>query len=181
MLEGGPAIHPGPKSPLFWRRGRDSNPRYRCQYARLAIWCLRPLGHLSALRKPSLKHYRQRWQIERDLCLISIVHRGKLVSRGRIRRESGPDSHQRALQQNSTQSHPYALCQCSRTVSSSWLLTKARLTRNRPQCGPPGSVFCNQCANAEFDEDVPEMRCRRCWQAIWRRLRKWNLKHVKAG
>jgi hypothetical protein len=32
-----------------WRRGRDSNPRYRCQYARLAIWCLRPLGHLSAL------------------------------------------------------------------------------------------------------------------------------------
>jgi len=51
------------------------------------------------MRKPSLKHYRQRRQIERDLCLISIVHRSKLVSRGRIRRESGADSHQRPLQQ----------------------------------------------------------------------------------
>ena len=39
------------KNPIkHWRRGRDSNPRYRCQYARLAIWCLRPLGHLSACR-----------------------------------------------------------------------------------------------------------------------------------
>ena len=30
------------------------------QYARLAIWCLRPLGHLSALPEPLLNHHRQR-------------------------------------------------------------------------------------------------------------------------
>ena len=28
------------------------------EYARLAIWCLRPLGHLSATPEPLLKHYR---------------------------------------------------------------------------------------------------------------------------
>ena len=31
-----------------WRRERDSNPRYRCRYTRLAGVRLRPLGHLSS-------------------------------------------------------------------------------------------------------------------------------------
>ena len=31
-----------------WRRGRDSNPRYRCRHAAFRVRCIRPLCHLSA-------------------------------------------------------------------------------------------------------------------------------------
>ena len=30
-----------------WRRGRDSNPRYPCEYAAFRVRCIRPLCHLS--------------------------------------------------------------------------------------------------------------------------------------
>ena len=32
---------------LFWRRGRDSNPRYRCRHDGFQDRYLQPLGHLS--------------------------------------------------------------------------------------------------------------------------------------
>src|SRR3954467_14848033 len=39
-------------NPLFsradWRRGRDSNPRYPCEYAAFRVRCFQPLSHLSA-------------------------------------------------------------------------------------------------------------------------------------
>ena len=31
----------------FWRRGRDSNPRYGCPYAAFRVRCIQPLCHLS--------------------------------------------------------------------------------------------------------------------------------------
>ena len=31
-----------------WRRGRDSNPRYPCEYAAFRVRCFQPLSHLSA-------------------------------------------------------------------------------------------------------------------------------------
>ena len=34
-----------------WRRGRDSNPRYGCPYAAFRVRCIRPLCHLSELRR----------------------------------------------------------------------------------------------------------------------------------
>src|ERR1700684_2382640 len=34
-----------------WRRGRDSNPRYGCPYAAFRVRCIRPLCHLSGLRR----------------------------------------------------------------------------------------------------------------------------------
>ena len=41
-----------------WRRGRDSNPRYRFRYTRFPVACLQPLGHLSGSharrRRPEL-------------------------------------------------------------------------------------------------------------------------------
>ena len=30
-----------------WRRGRDSNPRYPCEYAAFRVRCFQPLSHLS--------------------------------------------------------------------------------------------------------------------------------------
>src|SRR5262245_11181682 len=36
---------------LHLRRGRDSNPRYSFPYAALARRCLRPLGHLSRVKR----------------------------------------------------------------------------------------------------------------------------------
>src|ERR1700685_1614370 len=36
---------------LVWRRGRDSNPRYGCPYAAFRVRCIRPLCHLSELRR----------------------------------------------------------------------------------------------------------------------------------
>src|SRR6185437_7808587 len=33
---------------LIWRRGRDSNPRYPCEYAAFRVRCFQPLSHLSA-------------------------------------------------------------------------------------------------------------------------------------
>src|SRR5690606_17965050 len=33
---------------LFWRRGRDSNPRYDCSHTRFPSVLLQPLGHLSS-------------------------------------------------------------------------------------------------------------------------------------
>lgn len=33
---------------ILWRRGRDSNPRYPCEYAAFRVRCIRPLCHLSA-------------------------------------------------------------------------------------------------------------------------------------
>src|ERR1700754_2955315 len=32
-----------------WRRGRDSNPRYPCEYAAFRVRCFQPLSHLSAV------------------------------------------------------------------------------------------------------------------------------------
>ena len=34
----------------YWRRGRDSNPRYGCPYAAFRVRCIQPLCHLSADR-----------------------------------------------------------------------------------------------------------------------------------
>jgi hypothetical protein len=31
----------------WWRRGRDSNPRYGCPYAAFRVRCFQPLSHLS--------------------------------------------------------------------------------------------------------------------------------------
>src|SRR3954466_3119844 len=35
-------------TPLEWRRGRDSNPRYGYPYAAFRVRCFQPLSHLSA-------------------------------------------------------------------------------------------------------------------------------------
>ena len=32
----------------LWRRGRDSNPRYPCEYAAFRVRCFQPLSHLSS-------------------------------------------------------------------------------------------------------------------------------------
>ena len=32
-----------------WRRGRDSNPRYPCEYAAFRVRCFQPLSHLSGI------------------------------------------------------------------------------------------------------------------------------------
>jgi hypothetical protein len=32
---------------IRWRRGRDSNPRYPCEYAAFRVRCFQPLSHLS--------------------------------------------------------------------------------------------------------------------------------------
>jgi site-specific DNA recombinase len=37
-----------PRGGLKWRRGRDSNPRYPCEYAAFRVRCFQPLSHLSA-------------------------------------------------------------------------------------------------------------------------------------
>ena len=37
-----------------WRRGRDSNPRYPCEYAAFRVRCFQPLSHLSAAASPSV-------------------------------------------------------------------------------------------------------------------------------
>src|SRR5690348_12003330 len=34
-----------------WRRGRDSNPRYPCEYAAFRVRCFQPLSHLSTSRR----------------------------------------------------------------------------------------------------------------------------------
>ena len=46
-LIGKSAVNSVPTQGLQWRRGRDSNPRYRLRYTPLAGERLRPLGHLS--------------------------------------------------------------------------------------------------------------------------------------
>src|SRR5690349_24111356 len=38
-----------------WRRGRDSNPRYPCEYAAFRVRCFQPLSHLSGARNGSEK------------------------------------------------------------------------------------------------------------------------------
>ncbi len=38
-----------PTQGLKWRRGRDSNPRYPCEYAAFRVRCFQPLSHLSEL------------------------------------------------------------------------------------------------------------------------------------
>jgi hypothetical protein len=35
-----------------WRRGRDSNPRYPCEYAAFRVRCFQPLSHLSEAASP---------------------------------------------------------------------------------------------------------------------------------
>src|SRR5689334_21933950 len=35
---------------IYWRRGRDSNPRYGCPYAAFRVRCIQPLCHLSGAR-----------------------------------------------------------------------------------------------------------------------------------
>ena len=36
-----------------WRRGRDSNPRYPCEYAAFRVRCFQPLSHLSEAASPT--------------------------------------------------------------------------------------------------------------------------------
>ena len=38
---------PGLRDAPTWRRGRDSNPRYPCEYAAFRVRCFQPLSHLS--------------------------------------------------------------------------------------------------------------------------------------
>ncbi len=45
---------------MQWRRGRDSNPRYRFRYTRFPVAYLQPLGHLSALNSLSMELARTR-------------------------------------------------------------------------------------------------------------------------
>src|SRR5215510_2578100 len=40
---------------IIWRRGRDSNPRYPCEYAAFRVRCFQPLSHLSGARNRPLK------------------------------------------------------------------------------------------------------------------------------
>jgi hypothetical protein len=39
----------------FWRRGRDSNPRYGYPYAAFRVRCIQPLCHLSAVAKRDIR------------------------------------------------------------------------------------------------------------------------------
>ena len=43
---------------MVWRRGRDSNPRYPCEYSAFRVRCHQPLDHLSsaAIAGPSLEN-----------------------------------------------------------------------------------------------------------------------------
>src|SRR5262245_38790785 len=38
-----------------WRRGRDSNPRYPCEYAAFRVRCFQPLSHLSGAASPNAR------------------------------------------------------------------------------------------------------------------------------
>jgi hypothetical protein len=38
---------------MSWRRGRDSNPRYPCEYAAFRVRCFQPLSHLSGAVSPT--------------------------------------------------------------------------------------------------------------------------------
>src|SRR5215472_16157832 len=38
---------------IRWRRGRDSNPRYPCEYAAFRVRCFQPLSHLSEAVSPT--------------------------------------------------------------------------------------------------------------------------------
>src|SRR5215469_8563660 len=40
---------------IRWRRGRDSNPRYPCEYAAFRVRCFQPLSHLSEAVSPSAR------------------------------------------------------------------------------------------------------------------------------
>ena len=44
-----------------WRRGWDSNPRYRCRHAAFRVRCFRPLSHLSARRNGAGVKPARRW------------------------------------------------------------------------------------------------------------------------
>src|SRR3569833_4538975 len=48
---------------INWRRGRDSNPRYPCEYAAFRVRCFQPLSHLS--RSPKRP---EKASIGRTLC-----------------------------------------------------------------------------------------------------------------
>src|SRR5215510_4556709 len=39
---------------IIWRRGRDSNPRYPCEYAAFRVRCFQPLSHLSEAASPTV-------------------------------------------------------------------------------------------------------------------------------
>ncbi len=46
-LTGKNGVNSVPTQGLKWRRGRDSNPRYPCEYAAFRVRCFQPLSHLS--------------------------------------------------------------------------------------------------------------------------------------
>ena len=60
---------PARKARPTWRRGWDSNPRYRSRYTPLAGERLQPLGHLSASRYPYLCFTRKHKSFCGKICI----------------------------------------------------------------------------------------------------------------
>ena len=50
----------------MWRRGRDSNPRYPCEYAAFRVRCIRPLCHLSKPLETFTNRISERGRIRRS-------------------------------------------------------------------------------------------------------------------
>src|SRR5690606_36736457 len=50
------SVNSVPTQGLKWRRGRDSNPRYPCEYAAFRVQCFQPLSHLSGARREAAAH-----------------------------------------------------------------------------------------------------------------------------
>ena len=61
---------PPRKARTAWRRGWDSNPRYRSRYTPLAGERLQPLGHLSASRYPYLCFTRKHKSFCGKICVV---------------------------------------------------------------------------------------------------------------
>lgn len=52
------SVNSVPTQGLKWRRGRDSNPRYPCEYAAFRVRCFQPLSHLSGSGREEAASYR---------------------------------------------------------------------------------------------------------------------------
>ena len=68
---------------IIWRRGRDSNPRYPCEYAAFRVRCFQPLSHLSAkhsrANRPSVAgfSYGRRRRRTRWICKVGVQAGGR--------------------------------------------------------------------------------------------------------
>ncbi len=57
-LVAGSGVNSVPTQGLKWRRRRDSNPRYPCEYAAFRVRCIQPLCHFSACGRPCRRRTR---------------------------------------------------------------------------------------------------------------------------